>query len=101
MMDPTDTRPTEKRTFHHEPDDGAHIGTSIAEAIAAVEGVDAGDAPSPLESVVDTDALDALFAPRNEDCTRGRGLVRFPFERHLVTVWADGTIVVEPDAVGG
>jgi hypothetical protein len=99
MKDPTEGRPGEANTYHHDVGGETHVSTSITEAIAEAEEVDPLEVPSPLESAVDADALDDLFEPRDGERLREHGLVRFPFEGHLVTVWADGTIVVERDAV--
>jgi len=99
MKDPTEGRPGETSTYRHDADGETHVSTSITEAIAEAEDVDPFEVPSPLESAVDADALDDLFEPRDEKRVREHGLVRFPFEGYLITVWADGTIVVEPDTV--
>lgn len=98
MIDPTDRSPLDAGTHRRETDGTSpeeHVCTRIAEAIADVEGVDATEAPSPLESAVDTDALDQLFEPLDGNRTREEGLVRFPFAGYLVTVRADGTVAVD------
>lgn len=54
--------------------------------------------PTELESLdktVDTDALNALFAPRHDGTQRGSGSVSFSYGDRDVTVFSDGRVVVE------
>lgn len=69
------------------------ITTKITETVAEAEGIDPIDLP-PLYSVVDPDALEALFQPRTElgDPT---ARVVFTYNGYEVTVDADGTVDIE------
>lgn len=48
-----------------------------------------------LEEAVDTDALNALFAPRYDGTTRGSGSVSFSYSGRHVVVFSDGRVVVD------
>lgn len=70
---------------------GESISVRIVQKVAAREGVDPTTLTPPLEHVVDTDALDALFRPTD----RGRataGTVEFGYRDYAVTVDASGDI---------
>lgn len=64
--------------------------TAVIEKLATATNTDARDLPQRLHEVVDTDALDHLFADRD---TEGR--VEFEFCDHHVTVASDGEIELE------
>ena len=49
----------------------------------------------PLYDVIDVDALDALFQPRESGQTRGEGRVSFQVEDYFVSLHSDGLIAVE------
>lgn len=82
MTDPTDTSPsdadTHRRGTERAPE--RRVYTRVTEAVAEAEGIHPFEVASPLESVVDAEALDRPFAPRDGGRARERGLVRFPFE---------------------
>lgn len=79
---------------------GDEVPPSIAvvEAVAAHDGVDASTLDPPLNTVVDGDALDSLFAGRDED---PNAAVAFTFRGHLVEVAGDGAVVVDADDSAG
>lgn len=66
---------------------------SVVEAVAERKGVDAMELSPPLESVIDSDALDALFCGALEEATGGR--VRFSYLGYTVVVDAAGDVTVE------
>ena len=64
---------------------------AVVEAVAAREGVDPKDLPSPLYESVNPDALDALF--------RGSpGQVTFEYLGYRVVVGSSGEVDLEPTA---
>lgn len=73
------------------------LATNVVETVAARRGVDPTTLPS-LNDAVDTDALDALFAPlfdgtpRVDDDSHPGGWVRFRYAGYQVTVTADGSV---------
>lgn len=72
------------------------LSFEIIEAIAEREGVEATDVEPPeyeaLYDVINPEALDALFAPREDGTPRASGRVTFTFCGYDVTVSSDGTI---------
>lgn len=100
MTDDVVIRSTEhraEREFEWEAVDS--VGSLVVETVAEVS----ERPPTELEQLyarVDTDALDRLFRPLADGPSRTGGKVEFPFADYLVTVHADGRIVVEPAAGG-
>lgn len=79
------------RTSTREPP-----STRIVREIAAAEGVDPTALTPPLYDVVDTDAVDALFA-RSQPTPPSVGTrVTFPYNGYLVRVEDGGDVSVEP-----
>ena len=75
---------------------------AVIEAIAEREGVDATEIEPPqydaLYDVCNPEALDALFADREDGSARGVGQIAFRFCGYDVTVTSDGDVTVsEPD----
>lgn len=70
------------------------LSTRVIEAIASRKGVDPIDLDEPLYTVVDTEALDALFFPGRVDDSRTEGRVTFRYDEHVVTVFSDGRVEV-------
>lgn len=70
----------------------------IIEAIAEAEGVDPTDIEPPeyeaLYDVLNPEALDGLFAPREDGTPRSPGEVAFQFCGYDVVVESDGTVDV-------
>ncbi|WP_436347777.1 HalOD1 output domain-containing protein [Natronorubrum sp. FCH18a] len=87
--------------------DGDSVDTSyqqvpsqkVIKAIAAAEGIPPEQLHPPayesLHTVIDPEALDALFAPRSDGTPRPGGEVSFPFCNYDVTVERDGSVVLE------
>lgn len=70
------------------------VSSLVVETVAEVS----GKPPTELERLyarVDTDALDALFRPLAGGPSRTGGKVELPFDDYVVSVHADGRIVVE------
>ncbi|SEQ54201.1 HalOD1 output domain-containing protein [Natrinema salaciae] len=72
---------------------------AVIDAVAEAEGVPAAAISPPeyesLQTVVDPEALDALFAERANGATRPRGTVSFTFCGYDVTVDRDGAVTLE------
>lgn len=71
------------------------LSTLVVETVAEVS----GKSPTELEQLytrIDTDALDRLFRPVADGPSRTGGKVEFPFDGYVVSVHADGRVVVEP-----
>ncbi|SFS78718.1 HalOD1 output domain-containing protein [Halostagnicola kamekurae] len=77
---------------------GQSLSFEIIAAIAEKEGVEptAIEPPEyePLYEVLNPEALDALFAPREDGTPRSKGRVEFPYCGYRVTVSSDGEITV-------
>ena len=75
------------------------LSYAVIEAIAEREGVDATEIEPPeyeaLYDVCNPEALDSLFAPREDGTPRGSGRVSFHFCGYAVTVTSDGTVTVD------
>lgn len=51
----------------------------------------------PINDAIDTDALEAIFSPRQDGTPRrGTGMVVFRYAGYGVRVEADGTVEVQP-----
>jgi len=79
-------------------EDHGPLSFLIIEAIAEKEGVDPIDIEPPqydaLYDVLNPEALDALFAPREDGTPRDAGHVTFKFCGYEVQVSSDGTVSV-------
>lgn len=95
-MDDVVIRSTEQRIEReYEWEAVDSVGSLVVDAVAEVS----GKSPTDLEQLyarVDTDALDALFRPIADGPSRTGGKVEFPFDDYVVSVHADGRVVVEP-----
>ncbi|MFC6725520.1 HalOD1 output domain-containing protein [Halobium palmae] len=69
-----------------------HLGTAVALAVSEVTGVPASELDFALNDYVDADALDALFAPKNDGTARPSGRVVFEVDGCEVTVHGDGRV---------
>jgi hypothetical protein len=78
-----------------ENPDNKSISTVIAETIANHKGVDPANI-EPLYTTIDPEALDALFAPRNDGTARTTGQITFTHTGFEITVNSDRTVTVEP-----
>ncbi|ARS88717.1 HalOD1 output domain-containing protein [Natrarchaeobaculum aegyptiacum] len=85
-----------------ETDSVPSLSFEVIAAIAEREGVDPTDIEPPtyeaLYDVINPEALDSLFAPREDGTPRSTGTVEFLFCGYHVTVSSDGTVdVAEPE----
>ena len=74
------------------------VSFQVIVAVANREGVDPTDIEPPtyeaLYDVINPEALDSLFAPREDGTPRSNGTVEFEFCGYWVTVHGDGSIDV-------
>ncbi|WP_435153061.1 DUF7504 family protein [Haladaptatus sp. DFWS20] len=77
--------------------DGRMLGTTVVETVAEAAGVAPSDIQTCLYDIIEPDALDALFAPKENGEERANGTVSFSLHGHYVTVSADGIIEVESE----
>jgi hypothetical protein len=73
--------------------DDVPLCTTVLTLVAEATGVDPTRLP-PLNDAVDPDALDGLFAPREDGSSRPPGDVSFAFADADVAIRADGTVTV-------
>ncbi|ARS91854.1 hypothetical protein B1756_13685 [Natrarchaeobaculum aegyptiacum] len=69
------------------------VTATVVEAVATHKNVDPVALEPPLHDVIDTDALETLFAPTRRGPRSGS--VTFVYDDLQVTVDADGTVDVE------
>jgi hypothetical protein len=74
----------------HDRGGGRSLSSSIVAAIAELRGLDPVEVEPPLHTVVDTDALDSLFARADSDDL----FIVFSYADAEVTVWGDDRILV-------
>lgn len=91
--DPADATERELHRISHDWESETPLGSTIVRAVSAVTGKPASEL-TPLFTVVDPDALDALFRPLSAACPRNDGTVSFPFEGTWVSVCASGDITI-------
>lgn len=80
--------------FERDPDEVGSLSTAVASAIAEVEGTDVTSLGFALHDYVDTDALDAILAPKLDGTAREGSRIEFTVPGYAVTVGSDDTIVV-------
>jgi hypothetical protein len=68
----------------------------VVAAVAEREGVDPTDLHQPLDTVVDPEALDDLFADRLGGKCRHGGRVVFRYYGYHITVEDEGDVTLEP-----
>lgn len=66
----------------------------IVDLIADLEGVDPVELSSPLYSVIDPDALDALFQSSNGNSTETPGYVQFEYYGYEIRVQSDNEVAI-------
>ncbi|WP_435180294.1 HalOD1 output domain-containing protein [Halorussus sp. AFM4] len=87
-------RADENATVVYEPDDTERVSTAVLTAVDAASETDARKL-KPLYEVVDPDALDALFAPRDDGTPRdGDGHVTLLYGPYRIRVADDDRIAV-------
>lgn len=75
------------------------VSMAVLRAVSAVEGCDPLSL-KPLADVIDTDALDALFAPRHGGTSRSGGQLSFVYSNCQVTVEDGERLTLRPLAAG-
>ncbi|ADB60602.1 hypothetical protein Htur_1717 [Haloterrigena turkmenica DSM 5511] len=74
------------------------LSFEVISAVAEQEGIDPMDIEPPeydaLYDVINPEALDSLFAPREDGTSRGSGRVEFVFCGYHVVVTSDGDVDV-------
>lgn len=96
-------------SFIYEVEEGESLSEGVVEAVAAGAGVrpvpEVGLEPEgalePLYTVVDPDALDALFCQPGDRADQSSGKITFQYHGYEVVVGSDGRIAltrVEPAA---
>ncbi|WP_458185033.1 DUF7504 family protein [Haladaptatus sp. NG-WS-4] len=80
----------------HDLSSAQSLSTTVTVAVADVAGVEPADIPEQLYDVVDPEALDKLFKPRDDGKPRRGGRLSFSLYGHHVTVRGDGTITIQP-----
>lgn len=70
------------------------VSMTVIETVSAVTGTEPTEM-RPLNKVVDTDAIEMLFAPTSSG-PRGPGKIQFVYEECLVTITSAGVVSVSP-----
>jgi len=83
-----------KHHFYHDMEQDRSLSATIVSAIAEVNGMEPTSLGFALHDYFDTDALDALFAPKLDGQPREGGRLTFTLPEHEVTVFSDGHIVI-------
>lgn len=99
MVDQNGERPRGTERVRYAWNDPEPLTAAVLEAVASAEQID----PTELESLtsrIDPDALDALFSPRLDGRARVEGVVQFPLGDYVVSVYADGEIIVQSPGAG-
>lgn len=82
-------------TMEYEIGAGELVSTAVVRAASAVEGRDPRSL-RPLTEVLDPDALDTLFGPRDDGTPRPGGRLSFVYSRCCVTVYNGEYITLQP-----
>lgn len=69
------------------------VTTAVVEAVAAYRDVDPASLEPPLHDVIDTDALETVFAPTRRGSRSGT--VTFVYDGLEITVDANGTVGID------
>ena len=76
----------------------ALLSTAVVRAVSAVEGREPLDLP-PLAAVLDTEALDVLFAPDGSGEPKSGGRLSFVYSESRVTIENGEYLSIEPMSV--
>lgn len=80
------------------------VSFEVVAAVADAEGVDPVELEPPeyeaLYDVVNPEALDSLFAPREDGTPRGSGQIEFVFCGYRVAVTSDGEVDILEEVAG-
>lgn len=71
------------------------VSTAVVQAVSAIENRDPASL-QPLANVVNTDALDTLFAPRADGTARTGGRISFVYSDCRLTVDNNEYLTVQP-----
>jgi hypothetical protein len=82
-----------------EPASEEDLATLIVVAVAEITDVDHTEL-TPLNDVIDPDALNAIFAPRKDGLERSGGRVLFSLSGHEITVDSSGRVVIDTSDEG-
>ncbi|RZH66706.1 HalOD1 output domain-containing protein [Natrinema altunense] len=88
----------DRGTYHTWCEDGAYepVSTALLMTVSSVLGIEPDDLEA-LSECVEPDALNALFVHwRGADSRAGDGSITFTFSQCVVTVRADGELVIDP-----
>ncbi|WP_458209601.1 DUF7504 family protein [Haladaptatus sp. NG-SE-30] len=80
----------------HDLSSPRSLSTTVTVAVADVAGVEPADIPEQLYDVIDPEALDKLFRPREDGARRRGGRLSFSLYGHHVTVRGNGQITIQP-----
>ena len=86
-----------KHHFYHDMEDNTSLSTTIVSALAEVRGVDVASLGFALHDFVDTDALDAIFAPKLDGTHRDGSRLELTLLDHSIVVYSDGHVVIDDD----
>jgi len=79
-----------------ESEPSQSVSFQVITAVAEREGVDPTDIEPPtyeaLYDVINPEALDSLFAPREDGTPRASGTVEFDFCGYRITAHSDGSV---------
>ena len=73
--------------------EGTSISVKVVEEVAAREGIDPVDLQPPLHTVVDPEALDALFESTSST-TRANGSIEFYYQGYKIRVDSSGEVQI-------
>lgn len=87
---------SQRRNVERQHESGAHLGTTVVDAVSEATGIPVPEMDAELNDHVDPDALDALFADRFDGTAREGGLLIFSMYGCKIRVHGDGRVVVTP-----
>lgn len=93
-MESSGPRGPDRFVVRHDFEEDGELEHTILRAVAAVEGVRPEDIREQFHSVVDADALDRLFQPRENRESDGDRRAVFSLEGYEVTVQSDDPVTV-------
>lgn len=99
MSPDTGSERPSRSTVEHRRSARHHLGTAVAFAVSDATGVPATELDHVLHDYVDPDALDALFATKDDGTRRPTGTVTFAVGDCEVTVFGDRRVVARPETV--
>lgn len=73
------------------------MSRNVVETVAALKDTEPTELGPPLYTVIDTDALDRLFASNRDGTTRTHAEVQFTYCGYSITVTPDGKVNAVPE----